>query len=83
MLRALSCGENRFQEIAENADPDAPNKAVLFIEDNNIVLISTGVVARIVRGNRWLARKVARWTESTGCANVIIASFGVFEFSNN
>ena len=82
-LRTLSCSENRFQEIAEYADPDAPNQAVLFIEDSNIVLVSSGVVARIVRGDKRLARKVARWTENIGGAYVIIANFGLAKYSNN
>jgi len=82
-LRALSCSENRFQEIAEYAAPDAPNQAVLFIEDSNIVLVSAGVAARIVRGDKRLARKVARWTENIGCTYVIIANFGLVENSKN
>ena len=82
-LRTLSCSENRFLEIAEYADPDAPNQAVLFIEDSNIVLVSAGVAARIVRGDKRLARKVARWTENIGGAYVIIANFGLAKYSNN
>ena len=82
-LKTLSCDENCFQEIAENADPNAPNQAVLFIEDSNIVLISAGVVARILRGDKWLARKVARWTERIGCDNVIVANYGLVEYSKD
>ena len=82
-LKTMSCSENRFLEIAEYADPDAPNQAVLFIEDSNIILISSGVAARIVRGDKWLARKVSRWTESIGCDYVIVANFGLLECTND
>ena len=82
-LRTLTCSENLFLENAEYAEPDAPNQAVLFIEDSNIVLVSAGVAARIVRGDMRLARKVARWTETIGCAYVIIANFGLAKYSNN
>ncbi len=78
-LRPLSNAGDRFQKIAENSDPNAPDQAVLFIEDGNIVLVSAGVAARIARGDRRLARKVARWTDSIGYAYVVIANFGVFK----
>jgi hypothetical protein len=79
----LPCAEDRFREIAENADPDTPNQAVLYIEDRNIILVSAGIVARIAGGDRRLMRRVARWTESAEGAFVVVANFGVFKYSNS
>ena len=80
MSDALSPIEVDIQAIAENADPDISNPAVLYIEDYNIVLVSLSVVARIVRGDKWLLRKVARWTESFEDAFVVVANFGFFRY---
>lgn len=81
-LETTPRAEDRFRELAENGDPYAPDQAVLYIEDSNIILVSTGVAVRIARGDRRLCRKIARWTEDFENAYVVIADFGFCECRN-
>ncbi len=78
-----SRAEDYFQEIAEKADPNAPDQAVLYVEDSNIILVSAGIVARIAGGDRRLVRRIARWTEDIKDAYVVVANFGLFKRSNS
>ena len=82
MSESFSPVEVDLQAIAENADPDISNPAVLYVEDYNIVLVSSSVVARIARGDKWLLHKVVHWTESFEDAFVVVANFGFFIYNN-
>ena len=68
--------DDYFSFIAENADPNAPDQAILYDEERNLFIISAGIVARIAYGDKELKEYMMNLFDNHPYSRILIDNFG-------